>query len=230
MKKIVFSLLVGGLMAFWACKSDPINCTDDKVGNVFFDKKAKDFCPLDGTEKLIFENVTGDEITLTCPAPRMLRVPVNAEKLCDGTDLRTHYSYYEGDVLVLRFSTADQAYNLEFQLVTTNPEVKNLQDTALIDVFSAVFFRYNTGASVSLIASDRGNGTRISDVIKADYTFGRFVGDTTLNGRALTDVWIGKIFDQTPVGEKTQVFAKSGSPVIGFSDAEGNIWLLDRVE
>jgi hypothetical protein len=227
---ILILLLASSALTYWACKTDPINCEGEELGSVSLDAVTLDYFPYKSTDKLIYRDTAGVEIVLTCTSPSDSKVPVNVEKLCENLNLSTYYKYYTGDFKRYVWRTQDLAYNLDFQVSTTNPVLKTASDTALIDVMSVVFFRLGSGASASIITSERGNSAKITDATRQDYSFNRIVGDTTINGKPLTGVFAGKVFGGAVSSDKSMVFVRKGAPAVAIVEDNGHTWVLDRVE
>lgn len=236
MKKTTLLILagafaVGAVTTCLQCKDDPVGCTDERLGDLDFHGPSLAYCSLRGSERLVFKAANGSELVMTCPSPKVQRIPVRVEKLCQDFNLNDRFAYYDGQSYSLKFQTNDAAYNIEFQGQIASPLVTTTADSVLIDVLSAIFYSYNTGASATVITSERGNSAKITPAIRQEYTFGTEVGDTTFNGVSLTGVFAGKVFASSPIpNDQSMVYLKKGKPVVAFTNYEGKTWVLDRIE
>jgi hypothetical protein len=226
----ILLLLFVAAISLYTCKTDPFNCEGEDLGNITFDGETLLFFPYDGSERLIYRDSANVEISLTCTSPSNLRAPVNVEKLCESFDKNTYYKYYSSDAIRYIYRSQDGLFNIEFQVTTVSPELRGAQDTAFLDVVSTIFFTGTIGASASVISSERNNSDKFTDAIRSDYSFHRVVGDTTINGRALTGLYEGKRFLGAQAGNKTSIFVKKGAPAAVIVESNGRTWVLDRVE
>ena len=114
-RNIFLGLFATSILMWASCDSDPINCEDKQIGEVFSDAAAKAFLPFDGTEKLIFRNEADSELVFLCLEPNIQRIKLNVEKLCEGLDLSAHFKVVLGDAkkLVFTNSVSDRIITLE---------------------------------------------------------------------------------------------------------------------
>lgn len=228
-KTLVLALLV---LTFPGCKSDSVNCEDEKVGDIYFTQNTADFLPLTGNEKLVFKDAAGIEMRFQCNQPAVGRFQCRVEKLCEALDLSTHYKYLESDTKNLYFQTPSSIAAVNFTLTSTlnNAILKTEQETALFENFACTFFDGSVGGSlINIILDQRGSDPALlKDQLEAQVY--RSIADTVILGKHFTDLFAGKPLAGTPAGSKSAVFYQKNKGIAAFSLSDGRVWVYDRTE
>lgn len=214
------------------CKKDPVNCQDEKIGDIFFTKNTADFLPLTGNEKLVFKDATGTEMRFQCNAPAVGRFHCNVEKLCEGLDLSTHFKYLESDTKNLYFQTPSSIAPVNFTLTTTlnNAILKTKDETALFENFACTFFDGTAGGSlINIILDQRGSDPLLLKNLLDAESY-RTIADTTILGKQFTELFVGKPISGTPASSKSVVFYQKNKGIAAFSLSDGRVWVYDRTE
>ncbi len=222
-------------LAFFAgngCKTDPINCKDDKVGDIFFDQKTVDFLPLDGKKALIFKDSSGLELRFLCPTPTIQRIGLNVEKLCESTQsLSAKHKQVWADLKELKFAHSSSAAPGEFELraQTGNAILDDEGHTAFFDLFSAAFFDGKAGSEIIFLVSERDAKPADLAEIRSVQKF-RTIADTTFLGKNFKDVLAGGLISGSDAKSKTAFFYQKNVGPVAFSLDDGRLFVLDRVE
>jgi hypothetical protein len=232
MQKLFKIAIFSFIFAHIACKSDPVNCVDEKVGDIFFTQKTADFLPLTGNEKLVFKDSAGVEMRFQCKQPAVGRFNCNVEKLCEDLNLAARFKFLASDTKTLNFETASSIAPVSFNLTTTlnNAILRTENDVALFENFSCTFFNGTTGGSlIAKILDPLGSKTADIEPLLLAQSF-RNIADTTILGKNLTNLLEGKPFSGTPPTSKTTVFYQKNKGVAAFTLADGRVFVFDRIE
>jgi hypothetical protein len=204
-----------------SCKTDPFNCKSEEVGDVSLSQESRLFFPAINVSTVTFENAAGAQRTYTV-RKQDLRVALHVEKLCEGTNLTTHYYYMSGDVSQYVLSSGTDSFQIQLAMATA--QVKSKKDTAFYEQLAVVHLEKNSGAELTRITSERGNASKIPQSDKDAQVF-TYVQDTILNGRPYQDVYYGQKIQGSAADSKTNLFIAKGRGIIGYADDAGVVWL-----
>jgi hypothetical protein len=207
------------------CKKDPVNCKDEKVGDVYFSAESKAWFPEMVGTTIIFENAQGQSKTYQLTKNES-RVPLNVEKLCESFNLSTHFRYMLGDHKQYVLRTASDSIIIQLSMISC--ALKGKKDTCFYDHLSVLRLEQNAGVECSRIISFRGHATSEIPQTDLDAQIGRFVGDTTLLGKPFTNVWAGRLIGGSPTTSPQQIYLAQGKGVVGFVDDSGALWLKNE--
>ncbi len=232
LRSVLFFLSLTATAAFISCDSDPINCEDKQIGEVFSNPDAKAFFPFNGTEKLIFRDSAGTEITFTCPSPNIRRGQLNVAKLCESIDLSTHHKFVLADYKTLEYKTSDGTRSFKLESSMNSAIVTdNVQDTVLFEQFNALMCANLDGCSeLYLLTSTRGNSAKFPAGFEESATRFRAIADTTILGRQFLNLMAGYPVSDTSPTNFVTIYVQAGLGVVAFRDADGKPWVLDRIE
>jgi hypothetical protein len=216
------------------CRRDPINCQDDQVGTVEMTQTSKNFLPVTAASKLTFFDENGNKMLFQCTSDCVVGTgKVNVEKLCDGTDLQTHFEFLQSDVQKnLKFATNSSIapVTLDMNQGISNAFVKKRDETALYEYFYASFYDGTTsGAQINLMTDSRNTPANLLTEVTDNLLF-RNVGDTVILGKNFTDVVAGIQFEGTPATAKTAFFYAKNKGIVAFVLADGHVFALEKIE
>ena len=203
------------------CKKDPVNCQDEKVGDVYFSQEGLSFFAAETSQSLNYVNPIG-ELRAYAITQKSKRIPLHIEKLCESFNLSTHYRYYDGDWMSAIYRSGSDSILMEMSMVSCSLEGK--KDTAFYEHLSILHFDGTGGAELTKIISTRGNESKIPQV-DSDAQHARFIGDTTLLQTNFKNVYTGSVVSGSPTNAPHQIFFSAGIGLVGFTDASGTIWV-----
>jgi hypothetical protein len=216
-------LAMSSLIVSDACKRDPFNCKSEEVGEVFLSPESKQFFPNLTVKSMVFRSAAGTERSYAV-TKKDFRAPLNVEKLCEGTNLSTHYYFMSGDVIQYEIKSATDSFQI--QQAVASARLKTKKDTAFYEYIYALHLQNNAGSEVSRITSTRGNDSQISQTDKDGQIY-TYVQDTILNGIPFQDVYYGRKISGTAASSKAGVFIAKGRGLIAFTDDAGVNWVKE---
>ncbi len=110
---------------------------DKKIGDIELDAESLTFIPYTGSEKLIFKNEAGEEITFTTEGYSKEKNRVAVHKICTEVkyDGKTTYEYYEGgSKSIVFFSGGKYALNIGIFTNVLRPEEELFYDKMRVDL------------------------------------------------------------------------------------------------
>jgi hypothetical protein len=201
-----------------ACKRDPFNCKDDKVGDVYLSEESKAFFPAITDPKIRFENEQGgskEYVVITTKS----RIPLHVKKLCEGLDLSTHYEFMDGDKIEYKLLAPSDSFLINVTMLSA--ALVSRKDTVFYDFLDLTHFENMSGSSMGLVASKRGQITVDSTIIQTAV----WVGDTIVHGKSFSGVYKGVLFGGANPADKQNVYIAKSKGMIGFRDNVGIFWL-----
>jgi hypothetical protein len=181
MRTLLFLVLGIGTFVLQSCGT----CLDDvNLGNAKLTEKGKTYFSLQGSEKLIFTNANGKEITYTSGGKQISTTPVNIENLTEGsTDgLCQRWTYFDGEKHETQFTSLQDSVILNYTAqVNAEPAFDKKAEDRLFDSFSAMTVKGATGVQAVLNLNLKEAAPILSTL--------RYIGDTTLQNHNFKAVY-----------------------------------------
>lgn len=228
MKKII------GVLAIFAVIATLYSCAkrcpaDIKIGSLNLSSKTTTFLPkIQRVEMMEFKDKNGNTLAFKNQNPDWAKnVKLDVETLCERgefLDRTVQTAYFDTQSFHLYYQSTDNAYSIGIDLQLNNDNFTgSRKDTVLYETFAVSM--YGTGPKspngvVSVLSDIHGNQSKIDIARQNASNVYRFVADTTLNGRAMKNVYI------TPEGQNRNIFLfYTREEGLEAFVTEGNIWL-----
>jgi hypothetical protein len=233
--RIWYHLMVIGFAVFFVflISSCARPCpADENLGNINLSSSTLSFLPFSQkTNKMTFVNSDGETLEFTNNGQGENRFDLAVETLCERGDFLDktvqtaefkvqsfHYSYY----------STNTDYNLNIDMTVNNAgSYGNRTDTVFYETIAVWGQRFVAPAQTGswyLIADERGNSANITDTFRTNANHYRFVADTTLIGRHITNAYVG----QNDGKNTFYIFYSKQNGIEAFTTEDGNeVWVRD---